>query len=381
MNFDALGLIFTGGNDGRMPALTRLRSIAALPVGSRYRMIDFIVSNLVNSGIRNVGVITQKNYQSLMDHLGSGKEWDLNTKRDGLFILPPYLTREYTDLNGNGPVDLLDALRSNLAYLQRAKQKYIILCNSDRIFNCTFDDVLEQHIETGADITVMYTKAPPIEYDPEGVEHVYLELDKSERITDLEISPRRPNHINLSMEVFVMEREMLAQMVDNAVAHGQHTFSRNILQINVQENTLKIMGYAYQGYVRRINNTQAYFNFNMDLLQEHIRQELFFGGGPVYTKIKDEVPAKYTKDAKASNSLLADGCIIEGTVENSVLFRGVRIGKGAVVRNSIIMQDAEVQEGAELEYAILDKQTLIKRGRRLIGPPSYPIVLEKNRVI
>jgi len=374
---DIMGLIYTGENDARLRELTLLRAVAALPVAGRYRIIDFPLSSMVNTGIRNIGVITQKNYHSLMDHLGSGKEWDLHGKNDGLVILPPYLTRENVGLY-NG---LVDALHSNAGYLRRSKQEYVILATSHAIFNTDFNRMIRFHTEKNADITLLYTDDPSMRKMANDNESSFCTTDADNRITGLEVSPVTPSREHMVIEVCLIKREMLRHLVDQAAANGQHDFLRGLLQPLVNEGTLRVYGYEQKGRVWRIESVQDYFRFNMDLLNSRVRGELFCREYPVYTKLRDDMPARYVGDVTVSNSLVADGCVIEGTVINSVLFRGVRIDKGAVVRNSVLMQDAEVQSDAELDCCILDKQAVIRRKSRLIGPSAYPIVIAKDVVI
>lgn len=374
---DIMGVIYTSRNDLRLRELTMSRAVAALPVLSRYRIIDFVLSSLVNSGARNVGVIMQKNYHSLMDHLGSGKEWDLHTRNDGLFILPPYLTRENVGTYGG----MLDALRSNLRYLRRSKQEYLILTNSETVYNMNFDGALRYHIDNAADITLIYTKAGNIRFDPDVTDrHVYLDVDPKGIVKDYEVGPVEPSYDNFYMDALIIRREMLAHMVDQAVAHGEHDFGKELLQSHIRAGDMKVMGYEYKGYACRIESVLSLYQFNMDMLDVD-RRHAMFNVNPVYTKIRDEVPAKYMGDSSSCNSLVADGCIIEGHVENSILFRGVRVHPGAKVKNSIIMQDGEIQSGVEVENVILDKQVTIKRDGRLIGRPTYPIVIAKGTTI
>ena len=374
---DVMGVIYTSRNDLRLRELTMSRAVAALPVVSRYRIIDFVMSSLVNSGARNVGVIMQKNYQSLMDHLGSGKEWDLHTRNDGLFILPPYLTRDNVGTYGG----MLEALRSNLRYLRRSKQEYLILTNSETVYNMNFDDALRYHIDNHADMTLIYTKAGNIRFDQQVTDrHAYLDVDNRGNVVDYESGPVEPTYDNFYMDVLIIRREMLAHLVDQAVAHGERDFGKDIIQSHIRTGDMKIMGYEYKGYACRIESVLSLFRFNMDMLDVKTRHEMF-NVNPVYTKVRDEVPAKYMHDSSAVNSLVADGCVIEGHIENSILFRGVRVAPGATVKNSIIMQDSEIQQGAEVENVILDKQVTIKRDGRLIGQPSYPIVIAKGSIL
>ncbi|MBP3428340.1 MAG: glucose-1-phosphate adenylyltransferase subunit GlgD [Clostridia bacterium] len=374
---DVMGLIYTGENDIHLGELTSLRAVAALPIAGRYRVIDFQLSSMVHSGIKRVGVITQKNYQSLMDHLGSGREWDLHGKV-GLQILPPFLTRD-----GQGMYDgLLDSLKSNLNFLRLSSEEYIVLTNSHSIYNMDYTDAVKQHIETDADITVMYMQ-PSEAFDGEGFEgeaDAHFTVGEDKVITAMEVGPSHPTCHCPSLKIYVARRERLLQLVEQSAANGYHHFGRDLIQRSVNNHSLKICGYEYKGYCCQMDSIQAYFNFNMSMNDPKVRAALFPAERPVYTKVRDDLPARYM-GGQCSNSLIANGCIIEGTVINSVLFRGVKVAKGAVVKNSIVMQDAQIQEGAEIDHCILDKQSVIRRNGRLIAPAAYPIVIAKKVVI
>ena len=374
---DVFGLIYTSDeSDVRLRDLTRSRSIAALPIGGRYRVIDVLLSNMVHSGITNVGLITQRNYHSLMDHLESGKAWDLNRKRDGLFILPPFVTRS----NTGSYTGMLDAIRSNLGYVRRSAQRYALITGSSTVYNMVYDDMMRQHLATGADITVLYN-TPTEEELMRGsdADRTHLKLDENGRVLDVEISPVLHSYPNVAMGVFLMDKALLTYLVEVSAAHNRSDFVRDVLIDHLSE--LKVYGYACDGYVSRIDSISAFYRLNMDMLHEQIRTPLLYQPNPVYTKVKDEVPARYEQGAKTSNCLVADGCIIEGEVSNSVLFRGVRVGRGCVVKDCILMQGVEVQDGAQLHHVIADKEAFIKRDRRIIGQESYPVVIEKNAVI
>jgi glucose-1-phosphate adenylyltransferase len=321
----------------------------------------------------------QRNYHSLMDHLGSGMEWDLHTRNDGLFILPPFLTKD----NVGTYEGILDALLSNMGYLRRSKQEYLLLTNSHTALNTTFGDMLDFHAESGADMTLMYTKSKPGDNPVDRVQgrrHVYLHLNANGGVDDLEVGPQNPEGDNFYLDIMLLKRQLLIQLIDQAYAHGMHDFNRDLLQRYIRNNLLKVNSYQYKGYTRRIETVNSYYRFNMDLINRQIRGE-FFSTNPVYTKKRDEVPAYYSPSAQVKNSLVADGCIIEGKVENSVLFRGVRVGKGASVKNSILMQEDSIQPNVELEYVIFDKNVTIQADERLIAPSQHPIVIGKNEVI
>ncbi|MCL1796290.1 MAG: glucose-1-phosphate adenylyltransferase subunit GlgD, partial [Clostridia bacterium] len=368
---DVMGIIYTGENDASLRELTLSRAVAALPVIGRYRVIDFQVSCLVNSGARNVGVITQRNYHSLMDHLGSGKEWNLHSKKDGLFILPPFLTREHVGVYEG----MLDALRANMGYLKRSRQEYAIVLNSHIVLNIDFNEMLSFHIDTGADVTMLYQ--PAGEKGPDDY-RLCFNLDERNHVTKMEINPTKPRCTNEWLGAMVLRRETLIATVQQATSEGYHSFTHDVLQKGVNNGNLAVAGYRSPVHGWHIDSIQEYYRFNMAALDADIRAELFDPNRPIYTKVRDDMPTRYGERARVMHSLVADGGCIEGVVENSVIFRGVTVAKGATVRNSIIMQDAEIHEDAELDHCILDKQAVVNRAGKLIAPATYPIVINKN---
>lgn len=372
---NVMGIIYTNKDDLSLRELTNQRSVAALPLAGRYRVVDFILSSMVNSGVRNVGVIMQRNYRSLMDHLGSGKEWDLHTRNNGLFLLPPFVTQE----TGGEYLGVLDALRANFDYLRRSKQRLALLTNSNMVFNMNFEPMIRQHEQTDADITLLYTKVRrDMELSSAGKHtHAFLNVEKDGRISDMEVNPNAANYDTMYMNVLLIKRTLLMHLVDGAAAHGEHDINRELIQPAIKSGSLKVYGYEFEGYYRRIETIKSYFRCNMDLLDYNVRQELF-KKSPVFTKTRDDVPAVYREGNSVKNSLVADGCVIEGSVENCVLFRGVHIGRNASVKNAIIMQDSEIEDSVELENVILDKNVTVRAHGRLIGQVQYPIVIGKN---
>ena len=367
---DTLAIIMAGENSLEIGEITRSRSIGAVPVGARYRTIDFILSNVVNSRIERVGVPTQNYYRSLMDHLGSGSAWDLNRKRYGLLVLPPYLGKSSEDV---GDVDILHGIRD---YLAASDHRYVLLAGSDLIFNTTFDELAQFHKEKHADITVMYNTVTSGErFD----HHVELKVDEDGRITDVGVNSVRQKAQRVSMGVMYMEKAFLEYQIDRCIAHGKHDFVKDVLMH--EKRRAKIYGFEYSGYVGRIHDINSYFKCNMDLLNPEISSKLFDAPQKIYTKVKDQVPTLYGEQAQVKNSIVADGCIINGTVENSIIFRGVQIEKGATVKNSIVMQNTTVGVNANLQYAVLDKSVTVRRDKTLIGQDTYPIVVGKNVVI
>jgi len=367
---ETLGIILAGNNGLELGEITRMRPIGAVPVASRYRIVDFMLSNMVNSGIDRVGVPTQTHYRSLMDHLGSGAPWDLNRKRHGLVVLPPYMT------NGGEAEGDLDVLNSILDYISASNRKYVLITGCDMIFNTTFDDMLAEHRKNAADITVMYNSMPDCS---SLTHHVGLKTDEEGRVVDLEINPARPFSSQVSMGIYLMEREFLEYHINRCLSRGLHDFSKDVLLR--EKDKLRIFGYEYKGHVGRVYNSSSYFKCNMDMLKSDVSAELFDGAEPVFTKVKDQVPTIYGEEACVKNSMVADGCIINGTVENCIIFRGVQIEEGAVIKNSIIMQNSLVQPGVTLNHAVIDKSVVIRKNKTLIGQENYPVVVGKNAII
>ena len=371
---NAFGLIYTGENNALMRDLTISRAVAALPFGGRYRCIDFILSDLVNSGVTSVGLITQKNYHSLMDHLGAGKEWDLHRKREGLFMLPPFMTKENPGLYRGS----VDAFRSCMGYVRRCPEQYVILTGSHTIFNSTFNDMLETHIALGADITILYNEVEAFSPDDQNLD-LRLELDGNERITGLELDPYRPRTPYQGCDVLILDKLLLEYLVEEAYARGEYNFMRDVILKKC--GTLKMYGYRYNGYVARLDSVNTYYKHNMAVLNADVRADLFNADHPIYTKVKDEVSTRYGESAVTRNSMMADGCAIQGTLENSILFRGVTIGKGSVVRDSILMQGVTIGANCVLDHVIIDKGSSVRDGRTLIGYDNFPIILKKNTIV
>lgn len=371
---DTMGIIYTGDSNISLQELTLHRSVAALPFGGRYRIIDFTLSNMINSGITNVGLITQNNYHSLMDHLDSGKQWDLDRKSGGLFILPPYVSHDNTGWY-RGEVD---SFHSNMSYIRKSPQKMVVISGSSMVCNLTYEDVMDFHKENMADITVIYKEEKNATKE-ELSRHTLIRTDLENRIYDIEVRPTAPMSDKVSMEMYILDKKLFEYLIEECAARGQYDFNKDILIKNKEK--LRILGYQYNGYVAKIDSVQSYFRQNLDLLNPDNFRELFQHKTPVYTKVKDEVPARYGENASASNSLVADGCIIDGNVDNCILFRGVKIGKNAVIRNSVIMQDTEIQERAILDNVILDKEVIVRKGKRLMGQENYPVVIRKHSVI
>ena len=378
-NANALGIIFPNSYDGLVPELVTERLMASIPFAGRYRMVDFILSSMVNCGIDNVSLIVRKNYHSLMDHLGSGREWDLTRKYGGLNIVPPFASNTVKVYNGR-----IEALASILDMLRDAREKYVVMSDANIAVNFDFTAMLEQHIESGADVTIAYKK----QEIPAGMKKPFditkdlyytFELDADGRIRQLRINPEDEGVQNLSMNIYIMERETLIQMIRDANIRNLTSFERDILSRNLA--LLNVQGIQYTGYVARICDMKSYYDENMKLLKPENLAALFGGKNTIYTKIRDDAPTRYAMDCRIKNSMVADGCIIEGDVENSILFRGVRVKKGAKVRNCVLMQDTVVEEGADVEYVVTDKRVKITADKQLNGTDTFPVYVAKAHTV
>lgn len=370
-NANALGVIFANSYDNLVPELVAERTMASIPFAGRYRMIDFVLSDMANAGVDNVSVIVRKNYHSLMDHLGAGREWDLTRKRGGLNIVPPFAERSVKMYSGR-----VDALASVLSWLSAQKERYVILSDSNTALNFDFNKLIEAHVASGADVTMVYNQAEI----PDGArnDNYTIRIDNG-RVTELLSNDYRPGVQNLSLNIYIIERESLIQLIRDASVRGLVYFERDILARNL--NLLNVQAYEFNGYAARIADMKSYFDENMRLLQPGNVDALFDPSNPIYTKIRDDNPTRYLDGSKVKNSLLADGCVIEGTVENSVLFRGCQIKKGAVVRNSVLMQDTVVEENSSVEYVVTDKNVHITADKKLIGTDSFPVFVAKGHTV
>ena len=351
--------------------LTDRRTMASVPIGGRYRMIDFTLSSMVNSGINRVGVITKRNYQSLMDHLGTGKAWDLSRKRDGLFILPPF------GAGGGDFSNRIEILHANMGFLTNCKEEYVLLSDCDAIFNMDFKRVIAEHIKNEADVTFNLPLGAGCRKN--GDETMVLSLEPDGRIKDLIIDPNGDEEYNYAFNMLLIKRELLIRLVNECSSRNKTNFKRDILQSNVEQ--LKMFGYEFDHYSHVICSMNDYFEANMELMSSEIRDDLFNAQRPIYTKVRDDMPARYGLGSVVKNSLIANGCVIDGEVENCILFRGVKIDKGAKVKNCVIMQDTRIGTNCSLKYVITDKDVLIKDGRTLMGFQSYPVYISKASVV
>ena len=359
------GMISANYETKALGSLTSERTIASLPFGGRYRMIDFPLSNMVNSGIQTVGLITPYKYRSVMDHIGAGKEWSLDRKNGGLFILPGSVF----GVSSSQARFLLRDLKRNEVFLKRSQAEFVLLTTTDTVYNMDYRPMVDKHVETGADITMLYHEATS-----DAPNDMALTFS-GDQITGFSRGGSAGD--NLFRCCFVIRRALLMNILEwYAAVDYLDIFEA----LEPDLGKMDIRGYRFSGYIRNIATVKDYFEHSMDLLQSEVREELFSRESPIMTKVQDSVPTKYLEGAVVKNALIPAGCVIQGTVENSILFRGVKVMPGAVVRNSILMQSCVVEAGAVVENAIIDRGNTIAAGTVLKGAPDNAFILNKHLI-
>lgn len=367
----ALGIVFSNIYDDHFGELTSRRTVASLPFGGRYRFIDFVLSNMSNSGIYQIGVITKYNYRSLMDHLGSCQEWDLVRKNEGLVLLPPFAGGNTGVYKGK-----LEALYNALQFMEENDGEYVVMSDSSNLCNIDYKEAIETHISSGADITAIVTPASkehgiyPVVYGTENGKVKHVSIDCGSENGDF-----------VGMGMFVISRELLCKVTRDAHKDGFVHFERDFMQKSFNSGSLSIALHVFEGVVLRNTSVATYYENNLKLLDPAIRNGLFLQNAPIYTKVRDEIPTYYGDGCEVNDSLAADGCVFYGKVENSIIFRGVTVEKGAYVNKSIVMQGSKIEKDAVLEYVILDKNVCVRKGTVLKGTADHPIIIEKGATV
>lgn len=366
---NVLGLIFPNMHEEALHDLTTIRALGSVPFAGRYRLIDFTLSNMVNAGVSKVGVVTKSNYQSLMDHLGSGKAWDLSRKNEGLYILPPFGA---TDESYSGRVASLAGMD---AFFSNSKEEYVVMSDCHVVANIDMSALIKAHMNSGADITVGYLKGTLPRLD----NTMTMDVDANGRVTDIAIVDRAEGEGNFGIGLYVIRKDLLCRLVKSAVSRNQMHFERDILQRLTAD--LHIYGYEVIEQALVIASLADYYAANMAMLDADKRAALFRGDRQIYTKVRDCCPAMYGLESDVSNSLVADGTQIDGTVRDSIVFRNVKIDAGAVIKNCIVMQGAVIMAGTDLDSVILDKDVLVKENRSLKGYETFPIYIDKRSIV
>ena len=369
---NVMGLIFT--NDASLGELTNKRTMASLPFGGRYRQVDFALSNLAAAGIRQIGIISRHNYQSLMNHIGAGEEWGLELEEGGLEFLTPYAMSTTDIYRGK-----LDALHSVMDFLTFGHEDdYVIMIDSAILSNIDLNDVLESHIASGKDITVV-TKTG-IANGKKQLD-LALKLDKKGEVADIAVDYAAPAEYLASMDIFVLSKKWLVEQVKEHIARNLFHMDRDLVLGLWQKNEASINVYQFPGIAMYNESVEEYFHNSLALIDKNMRHDLFFYNHPVFTRVRDRVPSYYGENCRVENCVVADGCMLEGDVKESILFRNVTVCEGAQVENCVIMNDTVVGEGAELKYVILDKDVTVREGAKLYGTPASPIIIKRGEIV
>ena len=370
---NVLGILFANTHEGSVPELASKRTMASIPFGGRFRMVDFPLSGMSNSGMSKVGIITRANYQSLLDHIGSARPWDLSRTDGGLTLLAPFGRNTDTGLFRGK----LEALYSCISFIRHTDCEYTVLTDCDLVINPDFHHLVDAHIESGADITaVCHTD----EYTEEETKDAScFKLGENGRVEAVAINRAMAGRRTMDLNIYVMKTSLLISLVEDLVSLGKYSFSRDVLQ--EKAGALDIRAYESDGFHRRICDLDSYYKANMALLDHENLAKLVKSERPVYTKDRADAPARYGFNCSVKNSLIANGCIIEGVVENSILFRGVKVGKGTIVKNAILMQDTVVGKDCCLLNVITDKNVTVNDGQTVTSAESCPLYISKGRTL
>ena len=372
---ELMGIINLSESDDMLKELAEHRPIAAIPFGGRYRVIDFQLSNMVNSGIEMLSVITKHKFRSLQDHMGHGKSWDLNRKRDGLFMLHPMV-------NYNEPMVRygdMQTFKNNANFIKRARQEYVILSKSYMVTNLDYKKAFEFHKESGSDITMICKHINDSKANPEYLGLDILNCDEDYSVKSIGRNFGKVDEFCLSLEMYILKKDLLVDIIVDSYEKGDSNFLKEAFMKVIPD--LKVNAYEHRGEVFCINSVESYFKSSMKLLDRGVFNDVFKANGKIHTKVKDEPSTLYKDTSCVTNSILANGSIVEGTVENSIIFRGVHIKKGSIVRNSIIMNGSVIGETANLNYVIADKNVIVSDRKTLMGDENSPYVIKKNQTI
>ena len=364
----AIGIILAGGNNNKMRELSNKRAIAAMPIAGSYRSIDFALSNMSNSHIQKVAVLTQYNARSLNEHLMSSKWWDFGRKQGGLYVFTPTVTAD----NSWWYRGTADAIYQNLSFLKNSHEPYVVIASGDGIYKLDYNKVLEYHISKRADVTVVCTD----KYEDDVTRCGVLKMTADGRIEEFDEKPMVSNSHTISTGIYVLRRRQLIEMIEKCAQEDRHDFVTDILIR--YKNLKRIYGYKIDSYWNNISTVEAYYKTNMDFLKPDVRNYFFKQEPLIRTKIDDLPPAKYNPGSNVKNSLVASGCIINGTVENSVLFKKVFVGNNCVIKNSVILNDVYLGDNTHIENCVVESRDTIRANSCHIGEDGIKVVVEKN---
>lgn len=353
--------------------LNYARPLASTPIAGRYRIIDFVLSNMVNSGITNVGIYAKEKYRSLTDHLGSGKDWDLSRKKGGLYIFSPENTK-YNNNYGFRSGDVYSIL-ANIDYIERSTEEYILIAPGYMLCSMDYKDAIKYHQESKNDITVLYKHVDNA--DEDFLSCMTLNIDNNNRVLNIGTNIGAFPSANISMETYIMKRTDFIKCIYKIASLGTHAYFEDYIKKELPN--IQVGAYEFKDYLKCINSIQSYAQCSKEMLKKEVSTELFNSERKIFTKDKSQAPTIYMKNADVRNSFVATGCKIDGTVENCTLFRKVEIGKGAKIKNCVIMQNCKIEPGVVLENVIFDKNVRISKDKELKGDKDYPMVIEKNQ--
>ena len=364
---NCIGIINLDENESRMGELVINRSLASVPIAARYRIIDFVLSNMTNSGIGCIGIFTKNKSRSLIDHINNGTPWDLNRKKDGLKVF---------NFSNNDPAfDDVHNFAENMQFLKVSRREYVLLAPSYMVCNIDYDEVMKYHKSTGKDITMIYKKVTNADEAFTGCG--VLNIDDTNQVISVGENIGKNSNANINMEMYVLKTELFMNIVNECISTGMYRKVKDYIHTNL--NKLSVGGYEFTGHLDCINSIKALYDSNVSLLNRKINKEIFKEDRPIYTKTKDEAPTHYAENSNVLNSIIANGCRIEGIVENCIIGRRVYIGKNAKLKDCIIMQNSQIDDNAVLDNVIADKGSEIKEGETLIGSAMYPLVIKKKK--
>lgn len=365
----AIGIILAGGTNHRMKELAQKRAIAAMPIAGSYRSIDFSLSNMSNSHIQKVGVFTQYNARSLNEHLSSSKWWDFGRKQGGLFVFTPTVTSD----NSYWYRGTADAIYQNLTFLRNSHEPYVVIASGDGIYKMDYNKVLEYHIEKKADITVVCKE---MDAGEDVVRYGTVQLNDDGRVEEFEEKPIVARSNTISCGIYVIRRRQLIELIEKSAAEDRHDFVKDILIRH--KNLKKIYAYKMKEYWKNMASVEDYYETNMSFLKPEVRDYFFRQYPDVYSKVDDLPPAKYNQGATVKNCLVSSGCIINGAVEDSILFKKVFVGNNCYIKNSIILNDVYIGDNTHIENCIVESRDTIRANSYHKGEDEIKIVLEKN---
>ena len=365
----AVGIILAGGNNNRMKELTHKRAVAAMPIAGSYRSIDFALSNMTNSHIQKVAVLTQYNARSLNEHLNSSKWWNFGRKQGGLYVFTPTITND----NGYWYRGTADAIYQNMDFLKKSHEPYVVIASGDAVYKMDYSKVLQYHIDKKADVTVVCKEMDPSD---DVSRFGTIRMDDDMRITEFEEKPMVTKSNMISTGIYVIRRRLLIDLIEHAAEEERFDFVNDVLIR--YKNLKKIYGYKIDHYWSNIATVDAYYKTNMDFLKPEVRNYFFKQDPEIYSKVSDLPPAKYNPGASVKNSLVGSGSIINGTVENSVIFKQVFVGNNCVIKNSIILNDVYLGDNTYIENCIVESRDTIRANTRHVGTNGIKVVVEKN---